>query len=192
MAIWALGAAGFPAAAGATVITVRNVSSQVSRAQIRAAERALTAEVNTDLTHYWSVRPISFGPHGHLVVKLYRGRANPSAAAYHYPGGAAVGTGSARSDFMVVGHGGTSNPWTVAFSHEVLELLVDPMGTRVIAGYPAEVCDPVEGSTFRLRGVMLSDFVTPRWFGHGSRGRFDLMGVLHQKFAVAPGGFASR
>lgn len=54
--------------------------------------------------------------------------------------------------------------WARAFSHEVLEALVDPgLITRWRFGL-TEVCDPVENLTYQLGGIPVSDFVLPSYF----------------------------
>jgi hypothetical protein len=70
----------------------------------------------------------------------------------------------------------TSDPaWSVTASHEVLEMLVDPFGNRVVAGqspkadqgrveFLVEVADPVGDSVYTVDGVKVSDFCTPRYF----------------------------
>jgi hypothetical protein len=65
--------------------------------------------------------------------------------------------------------------WSVTASHEVLEMLVDPFGNRMIAGpsvspdqgrveYLVEVSDPVSGKWYQVNGVKVSDFYTRRFF----------------------------
>jgi hypothetical protein len=70
-----------------------------------------------------------------------------------------------------------SDDWPILTSHEVMEMLVDPSGSRMVAAnspYPdqgrvlvlVEVCDPTQGTQFgySVNGVLLSDFYTPRFF----------------------------
>lgn len=65
--------------------------------------------------------------------------------------------------------------WSITASHEVLEMLVDPFGNRLIAGqsvssdqgrveYLVEVSDPVSGKWYQVNGVKVSDFYTRRFF----------------------------
>jgi hypothetical protein len=73
--------------------------------------------------------------------------------------------------------------WALTVSHETLEMLADPFGNRTIAGVPpaqastkvkklarvlylVEVCDPPEDEAFAYQsnGVMVSDFITPRFY----------------------------
>jgi hypothetical protein len=63
----------------------------------------------------------------------------------------------------------------VTASHEVVEMLVDPFGNRMVAGqsvkagqgrvdFLVEVADPIGDSTYQVNGVTLSDFYTPHYF----------------------------
>jgi hypothetical protein len=67
--------------------------------------------------------------------------------------------------------------WSLVASHEVLEMLADPFGNRVISAVSpvddqsrveilVEVCDPCERAKFgyQVNGVLVSDFYTPRYF----------------------------
>jgi hypothetical protein len=68
--------------------------------------------------------------------------------------------------------------WELTASHETLEMLADPQGSRLSEGpslkegqgrvqYLVEVCDPCEAADFGydVDGLLLSDFVTPSFFG---------------------------
>ena len=67
--------------------------------------------------------------------------------------------------------------WSLTAAHEVLEMLADPFGNRLIAGrspkpgqgrvnFLVEVCDPSEGIdyAYTVNGVLVSDFYTPQYF----------------------------
>jgi hypothetical protein len=65
--------------------------------------------------------------------------------------------------------------WSITASHEVLEILVDPFGSRMVSGqslksgqgrvdYLVEVADPVGDQTYQVNGIAVSDFCTPRYF----------------------------
>ena len=45
-------------------------------------------------------------------------------------------------------------PWTLTFSHELLEALADPSATSIMgaAGYEVEICDPVQFVAYRIDG----------------------------------------
>ena len=77
-----------------------------------------------------------------------------------------------RQPFALVA---ASDTWSVALSHEVLELIADPFGNRLVAAahpldpnqrvkYLLEVCDPCQATWYPVNGVPVSDFYTPRYF----------------------------
>src|SRR5262249_14117390 len=96
--------------------------------------------------------------------------------------------------------------WTVAASHELLEMLADPSGNRVYVGpslregqgqveYIMEVCDPCEAMdcAYIVNGVMVSDFYTPDFENSAATGaaQFDFTGKLTKPLQVVDGGYIS-
>ena len=104
---------------------------------------------------------------------------------------------------------------SVSFTHELFELLADPTISRLEQGYfdplvyegktsyvlpvlvdwAAEVCDPVEAYAYSIRGVQISDWITPQWFdAPGSpplmHGYFDRMNEIQLPLTITPGGYA--
>lgn len=76
--------------------------------------------------------------------------------------------------------------WTVDASHEMLEMLGDPLTTKIIKvpglrlEWFAEVCDPVEADSFgyKVGDVLVSDFVLPSYSKSIPLGHFDFTGAL--------------
>jgi hypothetical protein len=98
--------------------------------------------------------------------------------------------------------GGTS--WSLAASHEALEMLADPFGSRLIAGaspapgqgrveFLVEICDPCEDDDFAytVNGVLVSDFYTPNYFDPVTAAgvRYSFTGALTAPREVLPGGY---
>ena len=107
--------------------------------------------------------------------------------------------------------------WSVALSHEAIELVGDPLANLLVQGpsphdgrelvfYMFELCDPVTNDSYAIDGVQVADFVFPGWFAHGSTagGGASAAGVVHtdfkrrqergevlRPFATAPGGYLS-
>jgi hypothetical protein len=102
--------------------------------------------------------------------------------------------------------------WTIAASHEILEMLVDPGGNRLEPGpaiiceggeikdkageseYLLEVCDPCAASEFayRINGkTWVSDFVTPDYYscGGASDGRYSFRHNISRPRRVLKGGY---
>lgn len=96
---------------------------------------------------------------------------------------------------------GTS--WTLAASHECLEMLVDPTGNRLIygpspmpeqgeVGYLIQVCDACGDAQFAytLDGVLLSDFCTPQFFASaGARSPLSHTGAVEKPLQVLKNGY---
>lgn len=96
--------------------------------------------------------------------------------------------------------------WSHTASHEVLEMLVDPWGKRLIAGpsikpdqgrveYLVEVSDPCqsEDCAYNVNGEVVSDFCTPQFFDpFVSPGvRYSYSGKITAPRQVLPGGYLS-
>jgi hypothetical protein len=85
-------------------------------------------------------------------------------------------------------------PLSLIASHELAELLVNPMLERTCRGadgrvWAVEICDPVDEERFEVDGLPLSDFVYPAWFAEGS-GRVDHLDRLHHPFQLGGRGYA--
>lgn len=96
--------------------------------------------------------------------------------------------------------------WSLTASHESLEMLVDPMGDRLVAGdspkpdqgrvlFLVEVCDPSEAAEFAysVNGVLVSDFYTPHFFDPvASVGvRYSFTDAISEPRDVLRGGYLS-
>jgi len=95
--------------------------------------------------------------------------------------------------------------WSLAASHEALEMLADPSGDRLVAGaspmdqarveFLLEVCDPCQGDAqaYTVNGILVSDFCTPEYFDPlGVTGaRYSYTGSLTGPHQVLPGGYLS-
>jgi hypothetical protein len=89
---------------------------------------------------------------------------------------------------------------SVAASHELVEMLVDPgvnlysAGPRKNCLYDYEVADPVEELFFHVDGIPMTDFVYPSYFETFHKQglmRFDHMGKLSRPFELDKGGYQS-
>ena len=98
------------------------------------------------------------------------------------------------------------NSWSLTASHEVLEMLADPFGNRLIAGpspksgqgrveFLVEVCDPSEDSAnaYTVNDVLVSDFYTPRYFDPVVRAgaTYSFTGSITEPRQVLQGGYLS-
>jgi hypothetical protein len=106
-----------------------------------------------------------------------------------------------------------SDDWTVAASHETIEMLVDPYGNRlqtsraieIVGGkiqdgagefaYLVEACDPCEadGYAYSIQGIVVSDFLTPHFYDPvvTAGTRYSFGGNLKAPRQILPGGYIS-
>lgn len=106
-----------------------------------------------------------------------------------------------------------NDAWTIAASHETIEMLVDPAGNRMQSSrsieitngtiqdgtnefeYLVEACDPCEADTFAygIQGVAVSDFITPHFYDpvttQGTR--YSFTGAIKAPRQVLNGGYIS-
>jgi hypothetical protein len=88
-------------------------------------------------------------------------------------------------------------PVSVAASHELFEMVIDPMANLWAdktpnTQYAYEVCDAVEEDVFAVNGLPMSNFVYPSWFEpfkHPRGTRFDHKGTLKEPFSMTEGGY---
>lgn len=87
---------------------------------------------------------------------------------------------------------------SVAASHELVEMLVDPAINMMTTGpdpkaiYAYESADPVEALSFDVAGIAMSDFVYPSYFEKfRKRGsvQFDQMNKVEKTFQILSGGY---
>jgi hypothetical protein len=97
-----------------------------------------------------------------------------------------------------------SDAWSVIISHEVVEMIADPYGNRLIAAkhpvddhqrveYLVEVCDPCQAVWYPVNGVPVSDFYTPRYFDPVGvpGGRYSFTGLVERPLQILDGGYLS-
>lgn len=86
---------------------------------------------------------------------------------------------------------------SVAASHELFEMVLDPMANlwadkNKRTQYAYEVCDAVEEESFEVNGLPMSNFVYPAWFEpfeHPRGTKFDHLGSLTEPFSMTEGGY---
>ncbi len=79
---------------------------------------------------------------------------------------------------------------SAVLSHEAFEYLVDPFcqkwaysnGRRAFVAL--ESCDPVQGYSYDVDGVTVSDWVLPNYFDDGAHTNFDYLGALANPFSI--------
>lgn len=99
-----------------------------------------------------------------------------------------------------------SDSWSLTASHEMLKMLADPFGKRIIPGqspkrnqgrveFLVEVCDPCEAEQFSytVNDILVSDFYTPHYFDPvlSECARYSYTGALTKPRQVLRGGYLS-
>jgi hypothetical protein len=99
-----------------------------------------------------------------------------------------------------------SDSWSLTASHEMLEMLADPFGKRVLPGkspkrgqgrveFLVEVCDPSEAAEFgyTVNDILVSDFYTPHFFDpkRADGVRYSFTGAINKPRQVLRGGYLS-
>lgn len=174
----------------------------VSASSLARAAAAFQKQVTRDLGPIWNVLAtvdafpmLEDVPVGYWPVILRDDLPNVRAAGFHQDRNG--------QPFALVK---VTNSWTLSASHEILEMLVDPFGNRLQAGdsidqyqgrveYLVEVCDPCEddANSYRVNGVMVSDFYTPRYFDPvpASGVRYSFTGAISHPRQILRNGYLS-
>ena len=151
------------------------------------------------------------GLHGDAVIYLGDRATLAGAEGYHARNNANVPFGFVFVDVCRE----QRDEWSVALSHEAIELVGDPLANLLVQGpsphddrelvfYTFELCDPVTNDSYGIDDVQVADFVFPGWFSHGRTvaDGASVAGVVHtdfkrrlergdvlRPFATAPGGY---
>src|SRR5262245_37029350 len=99
-----------------------------------------------------------------------------------------------------------SDSWSLTASHEMLEMLGDPFGKRVIPGrspkrnqgrveFLVEMCDPCEADQFAytVNDILVSDFITPQFYDPRRTAgvRYSFTGAIPAPREILRGGYIS-
>jgi hypothetical protein len=208
-----------PASQGPTMnITVANLSSAVDDQAFAAAVAAIAIQASRDFQPAWGtgarLTPKRLDLNGataninaatDAIVYLGDSSNDPTsgtAGAYGYH---STNYGQLPYAFVYLDVcAQAAEPWTMTLSHEVLELLADPMAVTMINGpapagvgapgqtvqYNLEVCDPTQGDSYKINGVTVSNFVTKAYFGlAGGAGPTNFLNLPLASFGVRPNGY---
>jgi hypothetical protein len=194
-----------------TKIGLVDETGKIDPQELTAAAAALNTQVTRDLPQFWSVSAtVSYLPNRHKIpqgvwpVQLVKSLP-PGEGGYHM-------TKNKQPYAKVIATPG-SDEWTVDASHEIVEMLVDPFGSRLqpsmsiqIVGdtiqdgdgkfeYLVEACDPCEADpyTYTIDGVSVSDFITPHFYDlqPTPASRYSFTGAVTRPRQILPGGYIS-
>lgn len=175
-----------------TIVLV-NKSTVLSDDQIQAVIPALQQNA-TDFCNSWKSVP-GFPRNATILgnnnpaqeawsLYIYDHTDIPGAGGYHDDNQHEVQGKVFARDAMNAGEA-----WTVDASHEMLEMLGDPLINKILRSpgvrleWFAEVCDPVEADVcgYKVGDVLVSDFVLPSYI-NGLRTPYDYTGHLKGPF----------
>jgi hypothetical protein len=155
-------------------IGIISQSTNLSNSELAAGASALGRQVARDLARHWQVSATisSFVkledlPVGCWPIIVIDSKNKSNMEGYH--------TDEHGQPFAIVQYSPT---WTLAASHEMIEMLIDPYGKTLVPGhsvdpahpgrveYLIEACDPCQdqSNAYPMNGFLVSDFYTPRYF----------------------------
>jgi len=183
------------------LVTLQDQSSSgLTLSQLQDVTQALQIQLDRDFTPIWGV---------HAVVQaLDRAEKVP---AHAWPmtildqsdAGLGVHLDKNGKPFAEIQKG---DDWSITASHEMLELLVDPLGHKLRSDpdidpasdghqvqYLVEVGDPCEIFAYSINGINVSDFITPEFYDTNAApgALFDFLGRLAKALDVPEGCYIS-
>ena len=183
-------------------IAVINESTQITAAEVQAMLPAFTQQWNKDLLPIWGVDTAAFQfvpkgkrpESGTWWLVFLDNSDQAEALAYHD----LTNEGLPISKVFVKTIKEANESVSVGASHELVEMAVDPWLNSAYQDpngtfWAGEVADPVEDDQYgyKIGEVLVTDFVTPNWFGHEYAGKvIDLKGHAKSAFEVLTGGYA--
>jgi hypothetical protein len=191
------------------LIAILNQSTLVSDTDAASMTEAVAAQVRYDAAPLWDRAPaavvfytdpaaVPAAAHGIAIVDTIQDQPQ-GVLGFHTEdqGGKLWGVVAAQPE-LDNGAKVTTGDWSVSsvLSHEVLEMFIDPNCNLWAndgngSAYSFEVCDPVEAPSYAVKGVSVSNFVTPSWFDPlaPATAQFDKLDQLHAAFGILKGGY---
>lgn len=190
------------------VALTHDAETPIEPAQLAAVGAALQKQVTRDFAPAWgqaaTIAAFPAGaavPEGYWTIIVKKTIGDDDAYGYHNE--------SDHQPHALVQH---TRDWPTTASHELLEMLADPWGSRlVVVDDPrgrrdrvrvlVEACDPCESFKYNVDGFALSDFVLPSYYGphrwiHAGNppsgaGRYSFTGAIAAPLSLARGGYLS-
>lgn len=185
-------------------VALVSVSPQVSSTTVMQISAALQKQATRDLGPIWDVSATvdSFEKLAQVPVGTWPiiigGKVPPGAGGYHTDdNGQPLALVRASNDLGVL---------CQTCSHEMIEMLVDPFGSRFVPGdspmpdqgrvnFLVEACDPSEAAEFgyTINNLLVSDFYTPNYFDpvQSADVRYSFTGAITEPRQVLQGGYLS-
>ncbi|MCX4820469.1 hypothetical protein OG883_11235 [Streptomyces sp. NBC_01142] len=183
-----------------TQLALVSESTRINPSQLNRVAAALQKQATRDLSPLWGIDatvdafaeledvPVGYWPL--IVVDDV-----PDAAGFHHD--------ENGQPFSLIEFG---DSWSLTASHEMLEMLVDPWGNRLVPGkspkpdqglveFLVEVADPSEDAEFgyTVNGMLVSDFYTQNFYDPvvTTGTRYSFGGHISEPRQVLPGGYLS-
>ena len=183
------------------IIAITNASTCLTDAQVEAVLPALQKQASNDFQPYWDVNcTLTFLkgdqrlPLGWWQIAMLDNPDQAGVLGYHELSSQNTPLGKVFAKLDL----DSGSSWTVTLSHELLEMLADPWINWCVSGsddkiYALEVADAVEADKlgYEIDGVLVSDFVTPAWFGPAAADRVDFKQHISRELELASGGYIS-
>lgn len=189
-------------------ILVSNETTILTDAAVAAGVAAVQIQIDRDFAPAYSglradlvFWPLSKGkpPAGKEIIHVVNNSDVAQAMGYHElnPAGYPEGFVAAQTTIQ------DGDPWTTTLSHEVLEQLLDPFANWTCQAVvplkgnvwvALECCDAVEGDSYLINGVAVSNFQYPAWFTgiQATQGApVDYLAKLKSGLTLDTGGYVS-
>jgi hypothetical protein len=180
-------------------------SQSINPSDLALVSAALQKQATRDLVQFWDLKatvdvfprledvPVGYWP---IIIM----------DDIHTSGAAGVHEDENGQPFALVTASNDRDVWSLTCSHEMIEILVDPFGNRLIASDSpkadqgrvqilVEACDPSEAAEFAytVNGILVSDFYSIRFFDPvaASGVRYSFTGALQEPRQVLRGGYLS-
>jgi hypothetical protein len=185
-------------------VALVSVTDTISAAIVMQISAALQKQASRDLGPIWDVSATvdPFDSLGSVPVGTWPivigGKVPPGAGGFH--------TDNNGQPISLVRASRDINTLCQTCSHEMIEMLVDPFGSRFIAGdspmpdqgrvnFLVEACDPSEAPEFgyTVNNLLVSDFYTPQYFDpvRSTGVRYSFTGAITEPRQVLQGGYLS-
>ena len=214
------------------ISVINHTNGNIKDKKITEAIRAINRQIQEDFDPYWSMgavlrlegrsedKPDPMHPidmRGDAIIYVWD-KAKEDSKSLEEEAEEAIGYHG--QNFMGIPYGFVfidvakrlNQDWSIALSHEALELIADPELNLLVQGpdpkeprnlnkyvfHNYEVCDAVSAESYEIDGINVSNFVLPLYFTGGNEydGRNDFLGNIHNRktlesFGVNPGGYIS-
>ena len=184
------------------LVAITTAGASVPSRELDHVAAALQVQATRDLGPLWSLAvtverfaSLDDVPVGYWPLVIVGPDDIPLRRGFH--------TSRSGQPLAVVEH---SASWSLVASHEMVEMCCNPSGQRITSGRSpkrdqgqvqilVEACDPCQAAAYgyTINGVLVSDFVTPRFYDPASTGgtRYSFAGHVQRPRQVLPGGYMS-